>query len=77
MKFNCGPSFWDRMIKQGQERHAYLSDWHPYFLWMPKRIREGECRWLETIWRLFGDVANTIMSITVFTTIHGGLGNLK
>lgn len=51
MRFNCGPSLaqrrWNKAVK--------MKDWHKHFCWWPVRIANGDCRWLETIERRFGD----------------------
>lgn len=43
MRFNCGPT-WD-------ERLAVLQQWHPFFTLIPRRVGPRDCRWLETIER--------------------------
>lgn len=50
MKFNCGPTKAERRLaaKQAYEAQA---EWHRKFLWLPKRMGTGDCRWLEYIWQ--------------------------
>jgi len=43
VKFNCGPSKAERWRQQ--------QEWHPWFAWLPVRIAEGDCRWLEEVGR--------------------------
>lgn len=40
MKFNC-PKIIPKDIYQ----------WNPWFAWYPVRVRDGSCRWLETVHR--------------------------
>lgn len=48
MKFNCGPTF----LQKWEAQKKYLSNWHPYFTLLPRRLtKTNECRWLETIER--------------------------
>lgn len=47
MKFNCGPT---PEQKEADRLHR-LTNWHPFFVMWPRRLGEGDCRWLETIER--------------------------
>jgi len=54
VRFNCGPTPAERrarIAKRMAEREEYLSNWHPYFALVPRRVGSGDCRWLETIER--------------------------
>lgn len=50
MRFHCGPSWAERIIVKEQSRRAYLTQWHPFFCLLPRRIG-NECVWFETIQR--------------------------
>lgn len=56
MKFNCGPTRAERMKKK---KHTALKQklkdeqWHKWFAWYPVRIDKNDCRWLETVERIF------------------------
>lgn len=43
MKFNCGPSWY--------EKHLAKEQWHDFFPLWPRRVGDGDCRWLEYIER--------------------------
>lgn len=55
MKFNCGPTFlqkWEQKWEAQKTQKKYLSNWHPYFALLPRRLNKtNEWRWLETIER--------------------------
>ena len=40
MKFNCGPTLWERR-----------KEWHIWFAWYPVRVGLHEKRWLEFVYR--------------------------
>lgn len=50
MRFNCGPNRYTRQVLKEQKMQA----WHRYFCWLPVRLAENDCRWLETVERKFG-----------------------
>ena len=43
MKLDCGPT------KKTKERLKFekLSNWHDKFAWLPVRVGDNDCRWLE------------------------------
>jgi hypothetical protein len=43
MKLDCGPT------KKTKERLKFekLSNWHTKFAWLPIRVGDNDCRWLE------------------------------
>ena len=47
MKFDCGPTFDERI----QVRHERLSHWHRIFVLRPRRLGPRDCRCLEYIER--------------------------
>ena len=56
MKFNCGLSREAKIRKEKElfeSRAACLVEWHNWFAWIPTRVDENDCRWLETIERKY------------------------
>lgn len=51
MLLNCGPPFDERLASRDQRKHARLSQWHPFFALIPRRIGQNHCVWLEWIRR--------------------------
>jgi hypothetical protein len=54
VKFNCGPSAEQKvknLRKEYEERAENAAKWQPFFAWLPIRIGEDECRWLEVVER--------------------------
>lgn len=49
MRFNCGPDKHTRQILKEKE----MLNWHKHFAWLPIRMSENDCRWLETVERRF------------------------
>lgn len=47
MIFNCGPSASERWAA----RMALIKQWHPYFAWLPVRLNDNRCAWLQTVER--------------------------
>ena len=43
MKFNCGPTYVEKMKAQEQ--------WHRWYAWRPVRVDSRDCRWLEYVER--------------------------
>lgn len=43
MKFDCGETWYEK-----KER---LSNWHPFFCLLPRKIADHDCRWLEYVER--------------------------
>lgn len=43
MKFDCGLSW--------EEEKALLEEWHLHFAWLPVRVGNRDCRWLEWVMR--------------------------
>lgn len=43
MKFDCGETF--------EEKRQRLEQWHPKFAWLPIRVTDHDCRWLEYVER--------------------------
>jgi len=43
MKFNCGLTT--------EQKFNAKQKWHPVFAWLPHRVGDGDCRWLEVIER--------------------------
>lgn len=46
MKFNCGP----RALSRDKQLNL-LWEWHDHFAWLPVRLSDTDCRWLETVQR--------------------------
>lgn len=45
MKFKCSkPETWG-------EYKARIAEWHRIFAWLPHRVEDGTCRWLEPVER--------------------------
>jgi hypothetical protein len=57
MKFNCGPSLYERLEARDKRRQ----EWHRFFALFPRRVGPNDCRWLEVIerkgylWSCYGD----------------------
>lgn len=54
MKFSCGLTKAEKERRRETARvvkHKYLSDWHPKFAWLPIRVGDFDCRWLEYVER--------------------------
>lgn len=49
MRLNCGPS----KAARRQAKKQKMEQWHDYFCWLPVRLAENDCRWLETIQRKY------------------------
>lgn len=43
MKINCGPTWGEYLVQQ--------AEWHDHFTFIPRRVGQGDCRWLEVIQR--------------------------
>ena len=60
MKFNCG-SLNEKELKRLEKLEAknakycarvkYLTNWHEHFAWLPVRVSDTDCRWLEKVLR--------------------------
>ena len=56
MKFNCG-STWETRL--AEKRYAALrqkrdyEEWHKWYAWYPVRVGKNDCRWLETVERIY------------------------
>ncbi len=44
MKFNCGPTYEQKMEAKAQP--------HKWFAWRPVRLEDGRCAWLEIVERI-------------------------
>jgi len=57
MRFNCGTKkkklTHEEIIAKRQAHREYMMNWHLHFAWLPVRIAENECAWLETVERRF------------------------
>lgn len=54
MKLNCGTTFEKRHrdeLERLEARLKKLKQWHDVFAFLPVRVGENECRWLETVQR--------------------------
>lgn len=52
MKFNCGPSAYERAMARMKAQRAEerrLEQWRKVFLFWPKRMEDNLCHWLEFI----------------------------
>lgn len=47
MKFNCGLT----SIERRKLKFNKLGNWHKFFCLVPRRMPNGECRWLEYVER--------------------------
>ena len=47
MKLNCGPTPEQRR----RTKYERLMTWHRHFAWLPIRVADGDCRWLEFVER--------------------------
>lgn len=50
MRLHCGPTRAERTLVRETEQREYLTQWHPFFCLLPRRVGH-ECVWLETIQR--------------------------
>lgn len=48
MRFDCGKKW---TIGTWLEEKYRRERWHDYFAWLPVRVADRECRWLETVER--------------------------
>lgn len=56
MRFNCGPSLQERRNARAlmlREKMQRFQVWHSYFAWMPIRVGESVCCWMETVERRY------------------------
>jgi hypothetical protein len=54
MRFNCGEAKHVRdaiRFEKKLARRDRLSEWHPFFALIPRRVGSRDCRWLEWIER--------------------------
>jgi hypothetical protein len=50
MRINCGPTWAERTLVRETARRKYLTQWHPFFCLLPRRVG-NQCVWLEYIQR--------------------------
>lgn len=56
MKFNCGKSREQRLrdaFVVAEKNAEAARNWHKHFAWLPVRVAEGDCRWLEFVMRRY------------------------
>ena len=51
MKFECGPTREEKRAIRCKADRAWRHHWHRWFALMPRRVADGDCRWLEYIER--------------------------
>lgn len=51
MKFDCGLPLDERKAFRDAAERKRLSQWHPFFALLPRRLGATECVWLEWIRR--------------------------
>lgn len=50
MRFTCGERK-ARREAQLQAEITRVTEWHPWFAWLPVRVTSSDCRWLEWVER--------------------------
>jgi hypothetical protein len=47
MIINCGPTIAERLEARYDKKWRYLTQWHPHFFLIPRRMGNNRCAWLE------------------------------